>query len=188
MPQVATVPTKRGGRRPAGILRRSFKFDKEANRSIIYVDFVWVFPEFRGCGLGRQLMGAGLVVGKPKDVRLQVAGSDENRAAVGLYTSLGFAWAKDAPERTEMVCSAELAADAARRIALQRGSGDIAQQTAAVLARLGVSHCGDVSVRLELSSCHGADATRPSTGPVAQPLKLATSGLQSDRAARLSAG
>ena len=121
MPQVATVPTKRGGRRPAGILRRSFKFDKEANRSIIYVDFVWVFPEFRGCGLGRQLMGAGLVVGKPKDVRLQVAGSDENRAAVGLYTSLGFAWAKDAPERTEMVCSAELAADAARRIA--RGPG-----------------------------------------------------------------
>merc|ERR1711998_709726 len=74
-------------------------------------------PEFRSCGLGRLLMGAGLIAGKPKDVRLQVAGSDGNKAAVGLYSSLGFQWADDAPEHTEMVLSAEQAERAVSTVA-----------------------------------------------------------------------
>lgn len=116
---VATIPTKRGGRRPIGVLRRSMMFDKKKRAKALTIDFVWVMPEFRSCGLGRTLMGAGLVSGKPKDVHLQVAGSEQNAAAFGLYTSLGFVWETDVDiaGKTEMFLSAELAERAVARIA-----------------------------------------------------------------------
>ena len=105
---VASVPSrKKGRRRPIGLLRRSFTFDKEKSCRALTIDFVWVLPEFRSCGIGRQLMSAGLLVGKPKDVHLQVAGSDDNRAAVALYSSLGFRWDEAAPKHTEMLLEAD---------------------------------------------------------------------------------
>merc|ERR1712224_282064 len=138
---MSTVPTKKGGRRPVGILRRSQRFEKEKNCSSLSIDFVWVLPEFRSCGLGRQLMGVGLVAGKPKPVRLQVAGSEANTAAVGLYSSLGFEWAEDAPEKTEMVLSAERAEVATRLIA--------ERAAARALPSLPPPRCVSASMRVE---------------------------------------
>lgn len=108
---VAYVPTKskKGtGQRAVGILRRSLKYDKEKNRSSVYIDFVWVMPEARGQRVGKKLLLEGIVAGKQKDVRLMVAGSDSNRAACALYESVGFRWDEDAPPKTEMVLNAEL--------------------------------------------------------------------------------
>eukprot|EP00967_Tisochrysis_lutea_P025559 scaffold29524_cov34-Tisochrysis_lutea.AAC.1 len=96
----AYVPSKRskGSMRPVGIIRRSLKFEKKHNCTSLYIDFVWVFPECRGQQLGRMLLHAGLVFGKPKDVRLVVAGSVENLVAIRLYESIGFNW-------TDATCS-----------------------------------------------------------------------------------
>ena len=98
-PQPDAPPSE--GSRAVGFLRRSLKFDKSQMRAALYIDFVWVLPELRGHGLGRRLLEAGLVLGKQKDVRLLVAGSDENRVAVQLYRSLGFEWTSAL--RTEML-------------------------------------------------------------------------------------
>ena len=88
---VAYVPTKRGGLRAAGLLKRSLKFDARRG-SHICIDFVWVLSDFRRLGIGRRLLMDGLIAGRPKAVRLLVAGSDNNFRAVGLYESLGFRW------------------------------------------------------------------------------------------------
>ena len=88
---VAYVPTKRGGLRAAGLLKRSLKFDARRG-SHLCIDFVWVLSDFRRLGIGRRLLMEGLVAGRPKAVRLLVAGSDNNYRAVGLYESLGFRW------------------------------------------------------------------------------------------------
>ena len=98
-PQPDAPPSE--GSRAVGFLRRSLKFDKSQMRAALYIDFVWVLPELRGHGLGRRLLEAGLVLGKQKDVRLLVAGSDENRVAVQLCRSLGFEWTSAL--RTEML-------------------------------------------------------------------------------------
>ena len=88
---VAYMPTKRGGLRAAGLLKRSLKFDARRG-SHICIDFVWVLSDFRRLGIGRRLLMDGLIAGRPKAVRLLVAGSDNNFRAVGLYESLGFRW------------------------------------------------------------------------------------------------
>ena len=88
---VAYVPTKRGGLHAAGLLKRSLKFDARRG-SHLCIDFVWVLSDFRRLGIGRRLLMQGLLAGRPKAVRLLVAGSDNNYRAVGLYESLGFRW------------------------------------------------------------------------------------------------
>jgi len=103
---VATVSTKKGGNRPVALLRRSFCFDKVKNCRALSIDFVWVMPAFRSCGIGRLLLQESLLVGRPKDVHLQVAGSEANTSAVGLYKSFGFVWDDAAPDKTEMVLEA----------------------------------------------------------------------------------
>ena len=121
---VAWVPARRGGQRPAGVVRRSLKFDKAAGRSSLHVDFVWVAPEFRGQQIGRALLVESLQFGKPKDVRLEVAGSVSNIVAIRLYESLGFRWT-DA-SHAEMRCAAEharAAAEAYEREAPSRPAG-----------------------------------------------------------------
>ena len=109
---VAYVPTKSrkggSGLRAVGILRRSLKYDKEKNRSSVYIDFVWVMPECRGQQVGKRLLLTGIVVGKQKDVRLMVAGSEANKAACRLYESVGFRWDETAPPKTEMLLDAAL--------------------------------------------------------------------------------
>ena len=52
---VAYVPTRRGGLRAAGILKRSLKFDARRG-SHICIDFVWVLSDFRRQGVGRRLL------------------------------------------------------------------------------------------------------------------------------------
>lgn len=107
----AYLPTRRSGRTPeagdvfrrraVGILRRSLKFDRARHCSSLYIDFVWVTKEARGLQIGRRLLAAGIRLGKQKDVRLLVAGSDDNLAAVRLYESVGFRWTS--PLKTEML-------------------------------------------------------------------------------------
>ena len=88
------------GRRAVGILRRSLRMDKRRHTSL-YIDFVWVAKEARGLHIGRRLLTAGIRLGKEKDVRLLVAGSDHNVPAVALYKSVGFEWTSGL--KTEMV-------------------------------------------------------------------------------------
>ena len=117
---VATVPTRKGGRRPVGVIRRTLRFNQKKRTTDLSIDFVWVMPDYRSCGMGRQLMGAALVSGKPKDVYLQIAGSEANKAALGLYTSLGFVWEQHeetAKEKTEMILVAALAEAAVSKLA-----------------------------------------------------------------------
>jgi GNAT superfamily N-acetyltransferase len=104
---VAWVTSRRGKSRAVGIIRRTLKFDRQLNCASLYVEFVWVFPECRGQQLGRMLLHAGLVVGKPKDVRLVVAGSVDNLVAIRLYESAGFAWTDSSC--CEMLLTAEQA-------------------------------------------------------------------------------
>ena len=118
---VAYLPAKKAGKlRAVGLLRRSLVFDKEKNSKALSIDFVWVMPEVRACGCGRQLMAAGLTCGKPKDVHLQVAGSEDNKAAVGLYSSLGFVWDENAPKKTEMILEADKVVEAAEKAKARR--------------------------------------------------------------------
>jgi ribosomal protein S18 acetylase RimI-like enzyme len=118
----AFVPTRRSARnnaakkagsdrRAVGILRRTLKVDNKRCSSTIYIDLVYVSKEARGLRIGRSLLNAGLRIGKRKDVRLLVAGSDENLAAVKLYESVGFRWTSEL--RTEMLLEkSELPPDA----------------------------------------------------------------------------
>ena len=50
--------------------------------------------------IGRELLNAGIRLGKQKDVTLSVAGSEKNLAAVNLYESVGFRWTSEL--KTEM--------------------------------------------------------------------------------------
>lgn len=171
---VATVPTKRGGERPIGLIRRSFCFNKAENCRALYIDFVWVMPEFRGCGVARGLLSEGVLVGRPKVVHLQVAGSEANTAAVGLYKSFGFVWDEHAPDKTEMILSADLAAAAAA------GQHRAPREPACVAAGLQVSAGGRIAVVLRLAAPSGAEVEASS--------KKMQAASQQDRAVRLSAG
>jgi len=146
---VATVPTKKkGGRRPIGVIRRSMLFDKKKRSTDLSIDFVWVLPDYRSCGMGRQLMAAGLISGKPKTVHLQIAGSEANTAALGLYTSLGFVWEEheeNAKEKTEMVLKAELAEQAVANVA---AAGKPPLPLPRVSSELAVESGGRVTLRL----------------------------------------
>lgn len=172
---VATVPTKKGGERPIGLIRRSFCFNKAENSRELYIDFVWVMPEFRGCGVARGLLSQGVLVGRPKDVHLQVAGSEANTAAVGLYKSFGFVWDEHAPDKTEMILSADLAATAAAAAPSQHR---VPRMPARVAADLQLSACGRVALVLRLEASLGAR----------EMPKKRHSASQQDRAVRLSAG
>mmetsp|Transcript_14206 Transcript_14206/g.23638 ORF Transcript_14206/g.23638 Transcript_14206/m.23638 type:complete len:333 (+) Transcript_14206:47-1045(+) len=89
------------GRRAVGILRRSLRVDKAHSCSLLHIDFVFVTTQARGMHIGRKLLNAGIRLGKQKDVRLSVAGSEENLAAVKLYESVGFRWTSEL--KTEML-------------------------------------------------------------------------------------
>lgn len=87
------VPTKRGGYRPVGMLRRTLRFHKELRCSQVVIDFIYVLKSHRGMGLGRKLLERGMVAGKKaKPCTLLVAGSEDNVTAVKLYESMGFTW------------------------------------------------------------------------------------------------
>ena len=176
---VAYVPTKGkkgSGQRAVGILRRSLKYDKEKNRSSVYVDFVWVMPECRGQQVGKRLLLAGVVVGKQKDVRLMVAGSEANRAACRLYESVGFRWDEAAPPKTEMVldgaAAAKAAAEAGGGVAAgsARGCGEIGGEgggaVVTVAAQLDCDAAGAVTVRFEMRVGGRASWLRPKAAAV----------------------
>lgn len=157
-----TPPKKKGGRpRAVGILRRSFMFDKDKGCKSLTIDFVWVMPELRSCGCGRQLMAVGILCGKPKDVHLQVAGSEENVRAVALYSSLGFVWDPDAPKHTEMILSADQAVDAAAKASARKPKATATPQPPSlVLTRVSVGAGGHVALRLH------AHPVAPAAAPV----------------------
>jgi len=95
------VPTKKGGLRPVGMLRRTLRFNKQLGCNQVVIDFLYVLKSHRGMGLGRRLLEAGMLSGKkPKPCKLLVAGSEENVVAVKLYESLGFSWCSEL--RTDM--------------------------------------------------------------------------------------
>lgn len=148
------------GRRVVGMLRRSMRFDKEQGRASLYIDFIWVVPECRGMQIGRQLLLHGLLLGKQKDVRLMVAGSDANKAAVGLYSSVGFRWTDSS--QSEMLLEAEnvvgaLAAARARLMESKLTDGEEEHIIEAPPRPASVSPS-------ESSSCHSEDTMPAATG------------------------
>lgn len=114
---VAQVPTKKGGLRVVGVLRRSLRWCKVESRCIVYVDYLYVMRSHRGQGIGRKLLESAMLYGrKPKPVGLMVAGSEANVCAVALYESVGFGW-------TDRSCTEMLAPEAAvARLATMRTS------------------------------------------------------------------
>ena len=158
---VAQVTSKKGNPRPIGLIRRSFTFDKLKNCRVLTIDFVWVLPEFRGCGIGRHLMAAGMIAGKPKDVHLQVAGSDDNKAAVNLYTSFGFRWDEAAPKKTEMLLEADKVVAAAAAFAggtRPGGTSSADAEPLAVKAHVCLGDGGRVCLRLILNGARAVAA------------------------------
>lgn len=196
---VATVPTKRGGRRPVGVIRRSLQFQKQKRSADLSIDFVWVIPDLRSSGLGRQLMAAGLLAGKPKDVRLQIAGSEANKAALGLYTSLGFVWEaheEKAKEKTEMILTAEKADLAVAKLTAARAAQATPTPTpppmqpspcASVGASLCVPQSDRVALEREDEPAGGLEGTAAEDRRPPHPPKH-DARCEQQRAVRLSAG
>ena len=175
---VATVPTRKGGRRPVGVIRRTLRFNQKKRTTDLSIDFVWVMPDYRSCGMGRQLMGAALVSGKPKDVYLQIAGSEANKAALGLYTSLGFVWEQHeetAKEKTEMILVAELAEAAVSKLAARRTATGAASLPAPPPPAYGAARLVTVRLIVEMGGFVDVRLT-PVTPPptTAEPIGLAT--------------
>eukprot|EP00325_Prymnesiales_sp_UTEX-LB-985_P002152 CAMPEP_0174705988 /NCGR_PEP_ID=MMETSP1094-20130205/9005_1 /TAXON_ID=156173 /ORGANISM="Chrysochromulina brevifilum, Strain UTEX LB 985" /LENGTH=258 /DNA_ID=CAMNT_0015904213 /DNA_START=53 /DNA_END=829 /DNA_ORIENTATION=+ len=183
----AVVPTKKGGDRPIAMLRRSLIFDKAKNRKALSIDFVWVMPEFRSCGIGRLLLQEGILVGRPKDVHLQVAGSEANTAAVGLYQSFGFAWDDDAPDKTEMILLAE-SVEAAASMSREQTAAPPAPAAAPAPLRVtaGLLVTADARVSLHLGVGWEADKASVRASPIAGTMPCARGA--HDQAVRLSAG
>ena len=114
---LAQAPTRKGGVRTVGALRRSLRWCKEEARRIVHIDFVYVLRSHRGQGVGRKLLECAMLHGsKIKPVALVVAGSEANVSAVGLYESLGFCWVEG--QRAHMVAPEA----AVVRLAVSRGS------------------------------------------------------------------
>ena len=175
---VATVPTRKGGRRPVGVIRRTLRFNQKKRTTDLSIDFVWVMPDYRSCGMGRQLMGAALVSGKPKDVYLQIAGSEAIKAALGLYTSLGFVWEQHeetAKEKTEMILVAELAEAAVSKLAARLTATGAASLPAPPPPAYGAARLVTVRLIVEMGGFVDVRLT-PVTPPptTAEPIGLAT--------------
>ena len=125
-------------RRAVGILRRSLKVDKRG-RCSLFIDFVFVSQEARGLHIGRALLNAGIRLGKQKDVKLSVAGSDQNLAAVKLYESVGFRWTSE--QKTEMLLDHSLLPPDGEGGPIARGSSAIgsAEDDSAAMHSMGQS-------------------------------------------------
>ena len=75
-----------------GIARRSLKYDKVHDRKYLFIDFIYILPEYRGLGYSSLLFKQSLIFGKNKYVRLKILNGEQNIPAYCLYTKHGFEW------------------------------------------------------------------------------------------------
>ena len=76
-----------------GLIRRSLKYNPEKHSHYIFIDFVYILPEFRGMGYSTPLFNNGLSYGKrTHDVRLNILNGENNAHAYALYKKFGFEW------------------------------------------------------------------------------------------------
>ena len=65
-------------------------YSQEAGGLVLWIEEIYVSPEFRGCGIGKEFF-AFLLQNKPRDVkRLRLEVERDNEGAVRLYRSFGF--------------------------------------------------------------------------------------------------
>lgn len=76
-----------------GLVRRSLKYNQEKKTHYIFIDFVYILPEYRGVGYSAPLFNNGLSYGKGMhDVRLHILNGENNVPAYRLYKKFGFEW------------------------------------------------------------------------------------------------
>ena len=79
------------GDEPVGLAVYFFEFSTWRGRPGVYVQDMYVAPQMRGRGLGRELMEAVLRRSRERGGRyVKLAVYDQNEQAIGFYRSLGF--------------------------------------------------------------------------------------------------
>ena len=79
-----------GGGEPAGFAVFCRHYSTFAGRPILYLEDIFVLPEWRGRGVGRELMAYGAGLAKARGYpRLEWSVLDWNEPAIGFYENLG---------------------------------------------------------------------------------------------------
>jgi ribosomal protein S18 acetylase RimI-like enzyme len=87
------------GRGPDGLAVLRFRSALWSPRLECYLAELYVVPERRGRGIGRALMQAALSTARDRGAdRIELGTSEADRAAIGLYESLGFVNRERGPE------------------------------------------------------------------------------------------
>lgn len=73
----------------AGYILLSKTFSQEAGGICIWIEEVWIEPEFRGSGIGKTALNKVLEIYKDA-VRFRLEYSSANNSIAGLYSKLGF--------------------------------------------------------------------------------------------------
>lgn len=81
------------GGQPAGYALLALTWSQEAGGLAVWVEELYVLPQFRGHGLGRSFLEA-LPSLYPQAARFRLEVEDSNKGAVALYQRLGYTWLK----------------------------------------------------------------------------------------------
>lgn len=76
--------------KPAGIMNFFWKYTTFTGRKILYIEDLYARSEFRGCGIGKKLIGTAKAIAAENDcehIELKCAGW--NTKSAGFYESLG---------------------------------------------------------------------------------------------------
>ena len=91
---------------------------RDAEYGVGYIPFLYLLPQFRGQGLGIQLIGQAVSFFRPRGrTRLQLRVSPENRTALAFYHRYGFQKLSDVPEGVHRLFRMELNIDLQRDLA-----------------------------------------------------------------------
>ena len=95
--------------------------NRQADEGVGYIPFLYLLPEFRGQGLGIQLIGQAVSFFRKRGRnRLQLQVSPQNRAALAFYRRYGFQELPDLANRDERLIRMELNVDLQRDLLPER--------------------------------------------------------------------
>jgi GNAT superfamily N-acetyltransferase len=89
-----------GGEGPDGFAQVSFKPSVWADEPVGYLEELYVVPDRRGEGIGREIMAAVITLARERGAAgMEVITGEDDTAARALYESVGFANEIEGPER-----------------------------------------------------------------------------------------